>query len=125
MQTPITPFEHIRGTTLLLTGWVKNNGAAKDITNDTITFSIAERSDDDPDNRMTTLIGNADVTITKTPGTSGKYTIQAAGSLTDGGVSARLPDKEYWLQVNLVDAASGKEWCIARGPFRLLNAPSI
>lgn len=124
MQTPITPFEHVRGTTLELHGWVKSTASSrsdkgKDITSDTLNLALAKRISA---TEMQTLVGNSGATITKVDAVAGYYTVVVPSSTFDV-TTGTLPDEEYWIQVNLVDGANGKESVVLRGPLKLLAAP--
>ena len=125
MQTPITPFEHGRGTTLELHGWVKSSASArvdkgKDITADTLNFAIAKRISATV---MQTIVGNSGATITKVTADAGYYTVVVPSSTFDNTGSGTLPDEEYWVQVNVVDGDNGKEYVVLHGPLKLKSAP--
>lgn len=119
-----TPFTHVRGTDLVLTGIVHYLGLPKtaanggSIANDTFYFAIAERLNE---NEQTTLISytTPHAQITPTAAT-GSYTIIVPRDSTKFGV---LSDNEYWLQVDLLDAVTGYRACIAKGPLRLTSSP--
>lgn len=128
MQTSSTPFEHVRGTTLEIHGWVKSTSStrtdkAKNIAGDTLNFAIAERISSVV---MQTIVGNSGATITKVDSAAGYYTISVPGSTTDNtGASPTLPKEDYHIQVNLVDGSNGKEYVVLRGPLKLIAAPAI
>jgi hypothetical protein len=119
-----TPFTHVRGTDLVLTGIVHYLGLPKtaanggSIANDTIYFAIADRLNENEQTRLIAYETPA-AEITVLPGI-GSYTVIVPRDSTKFG---RLPDNEYWLQVDLLDAVTGFRSCIAKGPLRLTSSP--